>query len=451
MGDATLRWLAISTLRHNSDFSGLRALHECGPGKLHKLLRWLDQSGLALYLVDRLLQRDALDLLPAAFREALEGRLDRNRGRTVAMLEEFQRLATSLADRGVQFCALKGFTLTPDFCPAKHLRHQTDFDFLVAPESLARAKHALQAHGYNQSEVRPDGGVSFATPLRHIPSASDDIYARQRHHEVDLHVSLHRNEHGVSILSRSDELSRLQYKVLDGVAFPALATDDMFSVQVHHAFNHLLGSWVRISWLLEIGHFLDVHYNDDDLWRSVIARTQRDPVAGNAFGLILCLTQTLFPRPIPCALDEWCLRSLPSRIKLWVSEFGIRTAISDLDGAKLTLFVHREFITDSHSWNAYLLKRIFPLHKQSSVGMVPMVAPGARIKARLSQWLHSMRRAVFHVREFVSLPVDAIRWKRALRSIDRPGVRAAESDGKSPAPPPAKSSRKWRNFESEGG
>jgi len=37
---------------------------------------------------------------------------------------------------GVRFVALKGFTLTPAFCPAPHLRHQTDFDFLVAPDSF---------------------------------------------------------------------------------------------------------------------------------------------------------------------------------------------------------------------------------------------------------------------------------------------------------------------------
>jgi hypothetical protein len=429
MRDATLRPIAISALRPNPDLSALRVLHDSRPAEQRKLLRWLDQSGAALYLADRLRQIDGLDLLPPAFRQALEHRLASNRERTADMLEEFRLLVGSFADHGVRCCALKGFTLIPDFCPAPHLRHQTDFDFLIAPESLSGASRALQAHGYNQQGIGPDGQVTFATPLRHIPSADDDIYARPWHREVDLHVSLHRTEHGVSIATPADELSRVRQKTLAGVSFPALATDDMFSLQVLHAFNHLLGSWVRLSWLLEIGHFLDLHHEDDALWHSIIERTQKEPATRNAFGLVLCLTQALFARPIPHALDEWCLQPLPGRIKLWVREFGLRTAISDLDGAKLTLFVHQEFFRRADSRKAYLIRRIFPLGRQSSVGMVPTAAPGARIKARVSRWLHSMRRAAFHARELVCLPVDAIRWQSAIRAMERPPIRLEEPQG----------------------
>jgi hypothetical protein len=419
MRDRDLKAVAIATLRPNPDFSKLPLLKQCSGADLRKLLRWLDQSGLALYVLHQLQRHEALDAVPADFRQALERRLVANRERTLDMLGEFRRLVESFNNRGVRFCALKGFTLTPDFCPAPHLRHQTDFDFLVAAEWMENAKQALKSCGYSQEEIRDTGEVTFATPLRHIPSAHDDIYARPRHREVDLLLSLRHQEHGVSIDAPSNCLQRAGRMAVHQVSFPALAPDDRFTLQVTHAMKHLLGSWVRLSWLVEIGYFIDLHYDDADLWCSVTTRAGDAPTVRNAFGLILSLTQALFPRPIPHVLDAWCLQPLPSRITAWVSEFGPRWAVSDLDGAKLTLFVHREFFDDPSSWNSYLAARIFPFGRGSSIGSVSTAVPGARIKARASQWLHSMRRAMFHTRELVSLPVAAIRWKRAVRSTER--------------------------------
>ncbi len=429
MRDRDLKAICIAALRPHPDFSKLPLTKRCSGTELRKLLRWLDQSGLALYLLHQLQQHEALDAVPADFRQALEHRLIANRERTLDMQGEFRRLVASFNDHGVHFCALKGFTLTPDFCPAPHLRHQTDFDFLIAAEWMENAKQALKSCGYAPQEIRDTGEVTFATPLRHIPSAQDDIYARPRHREVDLVLSLRQQEHGVSIDAPPGCLQRAQSMNLHQISFPALSLDDRFTLQVMHAFRHLLGSWVRLSWLVEIGHFLDLHYDDAELWRSVTARAGHNPNFRNAFGLIISLTQTLFPRPIPRGLDVWCLQPLPSRIATWVSEFGPGWATSDLDGDKLTLFVHRDFFDDPSSWHSYLATRIFPFGRRSSIGRVSTPAPGARIKARASQWLHSMRRVMFHARELAALPVEAIRWRRAVRSVERQrGLVSTRSD-----------------------
>jgi hypothetical protein len=402
------------------DFSTLsRLMHRSSAGDLRHLLRWLDESGLALYLLHQLQQHAAVEAVPHPLRAALEQRLAANRERTLDMLREFRRIIDAFRQRGVRFCALKGFTLTPDFCSAPHLRHQTDFDFLISAEWMENAKQALKSCGYAQEEIRSTGEVAFATPLRHIPSAADDIYARPRHREVDLLVSLRCQEHGVSLEMPSDCLYRAQPMTLHAISFPALSLDDRFTLQVMHAFKHLLGSWVRLSWLLEIGSFIDVHHDDEDLWHSVISRFGYNLTVRNAFGIILSLTQALFPRPIPGSLEEWCLRPLPNRIATWVHEFGFKWALSGLDGAKLTLFVHREFFDDASAWTSYLASRIFPFGRRSSIGRVSAALPRARIKARASQWLHSMRRVMFHTRELASLPLEAIRWKRALRSMEK--------------------------------
>jgi hypothetical protein len=428
MRDSDLKVAVIAALRPRPDFSRLSLVKQCRGQDQRRLLRWLDQSGLALYLLHQLQQHEALEAVPAAFRQALERRLTSNRERTLDMLSEFRRLVEVFNDRSVRFCALKGFSLTPDFCPAPDLRHQTDFDFLVAPEWMENAKQAMKLCGYAREEMRNNGEVTFATPLHHVPAPDDDIYARPRHREVDLLVSLRQQEHGVSIDTRPDCLLRAQEATLHQIRFPALSVDDRFTLQVLHAFKHLLGSWVRLSWLVEIGHFIDVHYGEEDLWRSVATRAGQNPKTRNAFGLILSLTQALFPRAIPRGLEEWCVQPLPDRIATWVSELGPRWAVSDLDGGKLTLFVHREFFDDPNGWNSYLASRILPFGRNSSIGRVSTSVPGTKIKARASQWVHSLRRAMFHARELASLPVEAIRWQRALRFAERQRALVSNSE-----------------------
>jgi hypothetical protein len=423
MRDAELKATVVSALRRDADFSGVRRLHDCRSQQHRRLLRWLDQSGLALYFLDRLQQNGAVDKLPPALREGLQQRLRSNRERTAAMFEEFRRLLSSLSDHGVPCCALKGLALIPDFCPDPHLRHQTDFDFLVPPEFFPDASRALRALGYSQQEVRETGEVTFATSLTHVPSAADDIYARPRHREVDLHPSLQLDFYGVPIHTPSDQLSRLRRKTIGNISFPTLHTDDAFSLQILHAFNHLLGSWIRLSWLFEISHFLDLHYSDSALWSTVIRRqgaNEPDKSANrNAFGLILSLTQTLFRRPIPQDLDEWCVQPLPLPIQAWVRQLGQTFALAGLNGTKLTLFVHREFFSDRRAWRSYAFHRFFPFGRRSSIGSVSTASVGARIRANASQWLHFMRRSVFHLRELVFLPVHAVRWYRAVRAIPK--------------------------------
>ena len=427
MRDHDLRALLLCALQPSPDFSRLSVLHRSSASRLRRLLRWLDQSGLALYLLTQLQEHHALDQVPVNFRDALECRLTANQARTEAMLAEFARLVESFNRNGVRLVALKGFTLTPAFCSVPHLRHQTDFDFLVAPDSLENAKRVMQSCGYEQQENGELGEATFATPLRHIPSPNDDIYAIPEHREVDLVTTLHQAAHGVSIEVPMGGLDSAEIRTLHGISFPALPAAEMFCLQVMHAFKHLLGYWVRPSWLFEIGYFIDRHFSQHHLWRDITDRMGRDPKRRNAFGLVISLTNRLWPRPIPQALADWCLQSLPPRIELWVAHFGMHTAVSDLDGAKLTLFVHREFVDDRNHWNSYLSDRIFPVGRHASIGTVANNDSWTRITAKVAQWRHTMRRSIFHVQSLFSLPVHAIRWKYALRSIERQRVQVSQA------------------------
>ena len=299
MRERDLRVLTLAALRPVPDFSRLSLLRLSNASQIRKLLRWLDESGLALYLLTQLQDHEVLGQVPKDFSAALESRLAANRVRTAAMLSEFARLVDSFRRNGVQFCMLKGLTLTPEFCREVHLRHQTDFDFLVTLDSLENAKRAMQSCGYEQGEVTEFGQATFTTPLRHIPTSNDDIYAIPRHREVDLLTTLRLCAHGVSIPMPTPDFNDFKAKSLLDIAFPVLPSEEMFCFQVMHAFRHLLGSWVRVSWLFEIGYFIDRHCGDADLWRAIVDRIGHDARTRNAFGLVISLTRALFPRPIP--------------------------------------------------------------------------------------------------------------------------------------------------------
>ncbi len=427
MRESDLRVLMLAALRPVPDFSRMFLLRHSNASQIRKLLRWLDESGLALYLLTQLQDHGVLGQVPKDFSAALESRLAANQVRTAAMLFEFARLVDSFRENGVQFCALKGFTLTPEFCREVHLRHQTDFDFLVILDSLENAKRSMQSCGYEEGEMTEPGEVTFATPLRHIPTSNDDIYAIPRHREVDLLTTLHLSAHDVSIPMPTPDFNDLKTKILSDIAFPALPLEEMFCLQVMHAFRHLLGSWVRVSWLFEIGYFIDRHHGDEDMWRAIVDRMGCDARTRNLFGLVISLTRALFPRPIPEPLAEWCLQSLPARIETWVAHFGVKTAIADLDGAKFTLFVHREFVDDRAFWTSYVKGRIFPIGRRSSIGRVAITDTRTRITAKVSQWRHTMRRSIFHARSLFTLPVEAMRFRYALRSMERQRVLVAEA------------------------
>jgi hypothetical protein len=289
----------------------------------------------------------------------------------------------------------------------------------VAPHSLENARRAMRSCGYDQEQMGEPGEVTFATPLRHIPSPDDDIYAIPRHREVDLLTTLRLSTHGVTINMALANFDDLETKILHGVSFPALPVAEMFCLQVMHAFGHLLGSWVRVAWLFEIGHFIDRHYGSEDLWRVIIDRMGRDAKTQNAFGLVISLTNVLFPRPLPRALAACCVQTLPPRIRAWVDHLGLKTAVADLDGAKFTLFVHRGFVDNPSFWTSYVKDRIFPVGRRSSIGRVATTGIGTRIRVTASQWRHTMHRIVFHAQSMFSLPLEAIRFRYALRSVEK--------------------------------
>src|SRR5271165_6903907 len=160
--------LVLQALQREPDFSALDGIPSVRSRKGQQLLRWLDQSGLALQFLNRVQVHESAVCLPGDWREVLEQRRERNAIRLRDMLQEFQRLNQAFRSRGILAATLKGFSLVPDFCEDPAIRHQTDLDFLVDPSDVDAVAKILFSFGYSTPRLSRSEESSFTTPLRHI-------------------------------------------------------------------------------------------------------------------------------------------------------------------------------------------------------------------------------------------------------------------------------------------
>lgn len=413
MFEDPLRLAVLSALRPNPDFSKVQALAARNERESRSFLRWLDQSGLALYLVWQLQENGAFRNAPARLRSHLQSALQLNRARTDAMLLDFEKVSGSLRTRGVRHAFLKGFTLAPEFCPEPYVRHQSDLDILISPEDTGEARAAILDCGYLLERKLAGGETHFSTKLTRVPSVRDNIYRADYQKEVELHISIWEDVEQVSLRAPTDCLERTRERHITGIPFTCLSREDAVVAQFLHAFRHFLSSWIRLSWLWEIHYFLSRHPADSSLWISVKTRAGDDPVLRNAFGLILQLTNRLFASPIPGALREWCIDPLPERISCWVLGLGTGWALSEIPGNKLSLLVHKEFMRESALWKPYLWRRLVPLQGKPSLSKSGSPGAEAPFRFKVSHRIFQARQLAFHAQSLISFPYQAWLWNRA--------------------------------------
>jgi len=416
----------LQALQRVPDFSRIAAWPSPESRRGLQLLRWLDHSGLALSFLQNLQARETPVGLLDEWRDALNQRMARNASRLNDMLQEFQRLNDAFHARGVLAVTLKGFSLIPDFCENPVLRHQTDFDFLVAPASVASAADVLRSFGYSTPRLSPSEESCFTTPLRHLPSHKDDLYALQRHRQVDLHVSLAESSPWLMLPVPGDSLRQALPMALCGVKFYGLSLPDRFLAQVLHAFRHSFRSWVRLSWLLELARCMELHRENETLWNRVLERAGHALLTKRAFALVLSLVNRLFRCRIPPQLRSWAVAGMTPPLRTWLDHFSVDWAISDWPGNLSNLLLAHDFIPDGTLRRHYLASRLLPTRAQLSmgttVGMREKMPPAWPIR----RWRYVLHRSSVHLIDLFRLPVLQFRWKRAL-GAPRPGFCELES------------------------
>jgi hypothetical protein len=398
------------------------------PRHWEQTLGWIDRAGLALYLVERLRACGATEVLPPRVLARFERNLTDNRSRVDYLLYETGRINEKLDQAGVQYAVIKGFSLWPEFCSNPFLRTQCDLDYLVARQSLHSAQNVLLEFGYER-RGRPDlQEFAFERPLQRVPSQFDSPYKLQTTPLVELHVGIWEDmTHHVPLEEPDFDLNSTKLKEWGGLRFPVLSEEDALLLQVLHAFQHMLSRWVKLSWLLEIGRFMEKRSQDSLFWKQFSQRLEGTPRLAEFSTIALELTANVFSSPMPAIAEQW-RRSLRPSVRLWLDNYGRNWALGErpphkskvFPDSKLSLFIHGEYIPDRRVRRDSLRHGLMPLKipgKQPSTVFAQVKnRPWTRVQARWVDSAFTIQRLSFHVGAGLRYLWELPRWRNLTRS-----------------------------------
>jgi len=356
----------------------------------------------------------------------LEWNLASNRGRVDYMSHQFAFLNQKFNDAGVRYTVVKGISLVPQFCPEASLRHQSDFDYLVDDRSLLPAQRILAESGYRAQRSRSSQEFKFVTPDRGEPSRSAEQYQARAPHAVELHLDIWDSDlHGMPLMQRLFSVEQAETHQWRGLAFPALADEDAFLLQVLHACKHLFTYWIRMSSLFEIGYFLNRRAADTSLWNRIEQRVGDDLVLKELVVVVTELVAKLFAPPLPKLVRTWGPKIRPAA-RVWVERYARPWAFCELGlyefrlfpRAKLVLFLHQQYM-DARAQRRLVRNRILMFSRLSSIASSVRDQPSRVLDARWRK-RRLIRRTLFHTLSGLRYVCEIPRWLWLNRASMRP-------------------------------
>jgi putative nucleotidyltransferase-like protein len=379
-----------------------------------RILYWLDISGLALYLLDRLTALGLERCLPQPILLRFQQNLAENRERTSALFQEATAISRAMTRQRIAFALLKGVTLTPDSVSDAALRWQIDLDFLVAACDATAARHVLMGFGYGLHAVCGNtmeftAGESSAPDIR-------KIYRVHSQRSLELHIlSTTPARDGI----RNDRLARKQLRQFDKAAIPALSPADILVQQSVHLFKHLCGEHTRASWVHEFWQHVQARREDAAFWSEVVRIAALEPRAEIALAASVLLSKLTFGGTVPGPLAQWTTDRLPHKIRLWVETYGMRVLLADSPGNKLYLILRQELRSGTANRNT-IRRLVFPAHLPPPI---TRSVPGERLLTRLIRYrtetFYLLLRLQFHVIEGLKYAIELSRWQRRVTETSR--------------------------------
>jgi hypothetical protein len=376
-----------------------------------EVLFWLDASGLALYLLDRLRALGIEDSLPAFIRERLETNLLENRLRTAELLRQADEVATEFRQRKIVFAVMKGVTLAPDSVPEPALRSQIDLDFLVDRQDSAAAIEVLENLGYEQHATSGD-----TVEFRWGPPGKPDIanlYRADIQRSLELHCF-------PRVDDAEDRMSRIRTRSFqDGVELPSLSAPDILVQQAVHLLKHLCGEHTRVAWVLEFWRHIRVRQHHHAFWNEVKAVAATEPQANLALSIAVWLATELFGEIAHGAPEIWSADKIPNGVELWLRRYARELLLSDSLGTKLYLILRRQIPGQHESKGTARL--VVPLCLPAKI---TQHMPGETLADRVSRYRiearYSFQRLRFHLCEGFRYGVEALWWELRIPKAQRP-------------------------------
>ena len=413
LGDNLVEFLSFS-----GPGDSIPALERVSHRDWERALLWLDDTGLAFYFLQKLQDTNSADVIPTLILSRLEANFAANQGRVQDMSRRFDALNRKFNQVGIGYAVLKGLSLVPQFCPYAPLRHQGDFDYLVAPRSLSAAQRILLEAGYVPRDSPASQEFIFVMPGAEAPSRSGRQYSADAAHAVELHLDVWDGDLlRLPTLPNLFTVERATPHEWDGFVFPALTDADAFLLQVVHACQHLFGLWIRMSCFLEIGYFLTRRAHDTALWNQIEQRVG-DSLMVREFVVLVCeLAAKLFASPIPPLVCSWGATIRPGP-RVWIEKYARSFAFCEFPAyqfdlfprSKLVLFLKNQYAANTRPTKAVDLRGALPLSRLSRIASSVRRKPSLVLDAGYWKRQLVVRRSIFHALAGLRYLCEIPRW-----------------------------------------
>ena len=404
-GDRLLIHAIMQVFRGDAERSYVQ-LSTTSPHAWQKTDYWLDSSGLAFYFLDQVSSLGIADAVHPKVFQRLRSNLRKNKIRAAAMFREFTALNASFGSAGITYFNHKGFTLCPHACPSPELRHQLDFDFVIASEHLAAARACLELRGYALSAAtRKTWEFKAGNYARH----KWDLYSMGTYRSVELHFS------SSPYAPNDDRLERIGSWTWAGRQYPALAPPDQLIAQALHLFGHIRSETTRPAWLLEFRRHVIARRDDCAFWSTVRQLADDRKHAAMALGTSVLVASQLFGRFAPLEFEKWAAESVTPAVRLWVQRYGVDAVLADFPGTKLFLLLEEELERSEARPATAVRTRLLPMHAGRVIFAPRKNETGAeRMDRMFAQLRFVLFRARFHVVEALHYLIERPSWRRAL-------------------------------------
>jgi hypothetical protein len=396
---------ALTGLFAGQGAEGARCLEGFREGDWRGIMRWLDISGMALYLLEELRKQGVEDRVPRAVVTELELRLERNRERTRVLFEETREICEGFGVAGIPYALLKGITLAPDSVRDAALRWQIDLDFMVPGRYARAAREFIEELGY---KLHANSGKTLEFRAG-TPELADlrKIYSVLSERALELHIDD----------GSTDALTCRRIRDFHGTQISTLQPSDILVRQALHLLKHLCGEHTRLSWVLEFRRHAESRREDHHFWEEVrvIAAGERDGdlamrtafwLAGNIFG----------PMDVP---EIWREQALPERVHLWLSRYARKVLFGDGVASKYFALLKKEVpgqAVEARSTLSVLLPSRLPLRITGGTRQENQIG---RVKRYAIEAQHFLRRLRFHAVEGARFAIEMTRWRKAVARCER--------------------------------
>ena len=376
-------------------------------------LWWLSGSGLPHYFLARLQHSYRESVLPLAIHVNLSRFFSANQQRVDTMAEEFASLTSRLSDAGINCATVRGFELASEYCSNLWLRTWYTHEYVVSVEQVKFASRVVEEAGFPFRRCGFRGELYFAVPEMQEPSKLEEAYSAAFPRMVVLHSQMwDRHGTGIDVTVPGDLLQRSVTRRVHGMSFATLADDDLLAVTLMDTFNRVLTYWCKLSWLLEISHFLKVRHSEDIFWENFYRRiadwAKLPQIADFLFSLCSSVFGVALPKVVRYRVSE-----LSPALALWTRHYGKQWALAEYPGSKLSLLVQRELISDRAMWKRTSRQRLFPLMpvRSASSGSIAATTERGPLKRKISRIVDRIR---FHGPTTYAYLRELPRWKRLL-------------------------------------